>query len=60
MIHATVRLLNDLTGTRIVTANSHCKHPQNRDGLQAVGQADEEVIRRRAGMVPRRGERAEE
>jgi len=25
------------------------KHFQNRDGLKAVGQADEEVIRRRAG-----------
>ncbi len=50
----------DSVNTRIVTANSHCKHPQNRDGLQAVGQADEEVIRRRAGMVPRRGERAGE
>jgi len=36
------------------------KHFQNRDGPKAVGQADEEAIRRRAGMVPRRGERAEE
>ncbi len=36
------------------------KHLQNRVDFKSVEEAEEEVIRRRAGMVPRRGERAEE